>query len=49
MGLIWSIVLILLLFWVLGAVFSVGGSLIHLLLAVVLALVVYRLVTGRNV
>jgi hypothetical protein len=45
----WTIVLILLVLWLLGAfVFPVGGGLIHLLLVIVLVVIVINLVQGRR-
>jgi hypothetical protein len=47
---IWTIVVILLILWALGAfVFPIGGGLIHILLVIALIVVVYRLLTGRKV
>ncbi|HEU4629226.1 MAG TPA: lmo0937 family membrane protein [Gemmatimonadaceae bacterium] len=47
---LWTIAIILLVLWLLGAfVFPVGGGLIHLLLVIALIVIVYRLVTGRRV
>ena len=47
---LWTIALILLVLWLLGAfVFPVAGGLIHILLVIALIVVVYRLVTGRRV
>ena len=47
---LWTIALILLVLWLLGAfVFPVAGGLIHILLVIALVVVVYRLVTGRRV
>lgn len=46
---IWTIVVILLILWALGAfVMPIGGGLIHLLLVIALIVVVYRLITGRK-
>ncbi|MGH7718266.1 MAG: lmo0937 family membrane protein [Gemmatimonadaceae bacterium] len=46
---LWTIVLVLLILWALGAfIVPVGGSLIHLLLVIALVVVVYRLLTGRR-
>ena len=45
-----SILIVLLLLWLFGAFISpFGGNLIHLLLVVILAVVVFRFVTGRRV
>jgi hypothetical protein len=47
---LWTIVVILLILWLLGAfVTPFGGSLIHLLLVIVLIVVIVQLVTGRRV
>lgn len=46
---LWTIAVILLILWLLGAfVVNVGGGLIHLLLVIALIVVVYRLLTGRR-
>jgi uncharacterized protein DUF5670 len=46
---LWTIAIILLILWLLGAfVVNVGGGLIHLLLVIALIVIVYRLVTGRR-
>lgn len=47
---LWTIAVILLILWLLGAfVVNVGGGLIHILLVIALIVVVYRLLTGRKV
>jgi hypothetical protein len=45
---LWTIVVLLLILWLLGFSFSVGGSLIHLLLVVALVLFVFNLIAGRR-
>ncbi|MFL5581040.1 MAG: lmo0937 family membrane protein [Gemmatimonadaceae bacterium] len=46
---LWTIAIILLILWLLGAfVVHVGGGLIHLLLVIALIVIVYRLLTGRR-
>ena len=46
---LWTIVLVLVILWALGAlVYPVGGGLIHLLLVIALVVLVYQLVTGRR-
>ena len=45
---LWTIVLILLVLWLLGFSFQVGGGLIHILLVVALVVLVFNLVTGRR-
>lgn len=46
---LWTIAVILLVLWLLGAfAFQVGGGLIHLLLVLAVIVVVWQLVTGRR-
>lgn len=45
---LWTIFLILLVLWLLGFSFNIGGGLIHLLLVVALVVLVYNLITGRR-
>ncbi len=45
---LWTIVVVLLILWLLGFSLSIGGSLIHLLLVVALAVIVINLITGRR-
>ena len=46
---LWTVLLILLLMWALGLGFSVGGSLIHLLLVVALVVIIVQVLQGRRV
>jgi len=46
---LWTLVAILLLFWVLGLVFKVASGLIHILLVIALVVIVFRLLSGRRV
>jgi Family of unknown function (DUF5670) len=45
---LWTIVVLCLILWLLGFSFSVGGSMIHLLLVVALVVLVFNLVSGRR-
>jgi hypothetical protein len=45
---LWTLVAVFLILWLLGFAFSIGGSLIHLLLVVALVIVVINLITGRR-
>jgi hypothetical protein len=45
---LWTIVALFLILWLLGFSLSIGGSLIHLLLVVALAVFVINLVTARR-
>jgi Family of unknown function (DUF5670) len=48
-GILWTIIVILFVFWLLGFVAFHLGSLIHLVLLIVLILIVVNLLTGRGV
>ncbi|MEH7544208.1 hypothetical protein FB550_101234 [Neobacillus bataviensis] len=45
---IWTIVGLLLLFWVLGLVFHIAGGLIHLLLVVAAVVIIFKFISGRT-
>ena len=45
---LWTIVGLLILFWVLGLVFHIAGGIIHILLVLAVIVVIYNLVTGRK-
>ncbi len=45
---LWTIIAILLILWILGFSFSVGGGLVHLLLVIAVIVLIVRLVTGRT-
>lgn len=47
-AMLWTILLIVLVLWALGAVASVGGGLIHLLLVVAGIIFIAQLLTGRR-
>jgi hypothetical protein len=47
---LWTVVLILLILWALGAfVLPLGGGLIHLLLVIALIVLLVQLISGRRV
>jgi hypothetical protein len=48
LGILWTIFVIVIVIWLLGLIFSFGGSLIHLLLIVALIILIYNLITGRR-
>jgi hypothetical protein len=48
LGILWVVLVVILLLWVLGFAFSVGGSLIHLLLVLAVIVLIYNLLTGRR-
>lgn len=43
---LWSIIVVLIILWLLGFSFQIGGGLIHILLVIALIVLVVRLVTG---
>jgi hypothetical protein len=45
---LWTLFAVLLILWLLGFSFSVGGSLIHLLLVVAVVVLVINLLNGRR-
>lgn len=45
---LWTILVVLLVLWLIGALAHVGGGLIHLLLVVALVVLVINLLTGRR-
>ena len=47
-NIVWVIVIVLIVLWLLGFSFQIGGSLVHLLLVIALILVIWRLATGRK-
>ena len=46
---LWTLVVLLLLFWLIGLMVDIAGGLIHILLVIALVVVAYRLLTGRRV
>jgi hypothetical protein len=45
---LWTLIVLLLLFWVLGFAFHVAGGLIHILLVIAVILFLVNLITGRR-
>ena len=45
---LWTIIVILVVLWLLGFSFNIGGGLIHILLVIALIVLVYNLLTGRR-
>lgn len=48
LGILWTILVIVVAVWLLGLLLDFGGSLIHLLLIVAVAILIYNLITGRR-
>jgi hypothetical protein len=45
---LWTLIVLLLLFWLLGFAFDVAGGIIHVLLIIAGVLFVFNLLTGRK-
>ena len=45
---LWTLVVLLVLFWLLGFAFDVAGGIIHVLLVIAAVLFVVQLITGRR-
>jgi len=43
---LWTIIAILIILWLLGFSFSIGGGLIHILLVIAVIVLILRLITG---
>jgi len=47
-GILWTIAVILFVFWILGLLFHIGGALINIILVVVIVIAIYNFITGRK-
>ncbi len=45
---LWTLVVLLLIFWVLGLAFKIAAGFIHILLVIAIVLIIVNLVTGRR-
>ena len=45
---LWTLIVLLLVFWVLGLAFKVAAGVIHILLVIALVLFIVNLITGRR-
>ena len=45
---LWTILVILVVLWLLGFSFQLGGSLIHILLVIALIVLIFQLLSGRR-
>lgn len=45
---LWMIIVVLLIIWLLGLVFKIGGGLIHLILLIAGIILIVQLVTGKR-
>lgn len=47
-GILWAIIAVILAVWLIGLIAGAAGNLIHLLLIVALAVLIFNLVSGRR-
>ena len=45
---LWTLIVLLLLFWLLGFAFDVAGGIIHILLVIALVMFLVNLISGRR-
>ena len=45
---LWTIFVVLLILWLLGFSFHIGGGLIHILIVIALVVLVFNLISGRR-
>lgn len=45
---IWTIIGILLILWLLGLIFKIGGAVIHVLLVIAIVVFIFNRITGRK-
>jgi uncharacterized membrane protein YtjA (UPF0391 family) len=45
---LWTLIVLLLVFWLLGFAFNVAGGIVHVLLVIAVVLFVVNLLTGRR-
>jgi uncharacterized membrane protein YtjA (UPF0391 family) len=45
---LWTLIVLLLVFWLLGFAFNVAGGIVHVLLVIAVVLFLVNLVTGRR-
>jgi hypothetical protein len=48
MPMLWTLIVLLLLFWLLGFAFDVAGGIIHVLLVIALVMFLVNLIAGRR-
>jgi hypothetical protein len=48
MNMLWTIFVVILVLWLLGFSMHVGGGLIHILLVVAVAVLIFNLISGRR-
>ena len=47
-GILWAVLVIVVIVWLFGFIADIAGGMIHLLLLVAAAILIYNLITGRR-
>ena len=47
-SILWLVAVVIVVLWLLGFIFQIGGGLIHILLVIAAIVIVYNLMTGRK-
>jgi hypothetical protein len=47
-NILWTIIVLMVIFWLFGFALHIGGGLIHLILVIAVILLVFNLLTGRG-
>lgn len=45
---LWTLIGLLILFWLLGFIFEIGGAIIHVLLVIALLVFIWNMISGRK-
>lgn len=45
---LWTLIGLLILFWILGLVLEIAGGLVHILLVIALVVFIFNMITGRR-
>lgn len=45
---LWTLIGLLILFWILGLVFDIAGGFVHVLLVIALIVFIFNMITGRK-
>ncbi|SFC22239.1 hypothetical protein SAMN04488102_10433 [Alkalibacterium subtropicum] len=45
---LWTLIGLLILFWLLGFIFEIGGAIIHVLLVIALLVFIWQMITGKR-
>lgn len=45
---LWTLIGLLILFWILGLIFEIAGGLVHILLVIALIVFIFNMITGRR-